>query len=253
MNSSLSVILLLACMSCLAQCTFDFSDSAVLSRLFRDVNILASDSFSGRKSGSEGEQKASRFITQSFQEAGLSAHGTGDSSFLQPFLISSVRIPRSSNTMKIAGRDEPVYAQYGFSPTAYSENGSMEGNSYTMIDLGRFMQPVQIKPGEIGLRVREAVRFALQQGNSAIILYNESKLNGFEKDSLYDRLQVKPEQGLVISVNSEIAGYLRGLMHNAALKGKAGFRKVSGWSNFWANFKIVMVGIDHLLVVGPDE
>jgi hypothetical protein len=35
--------------------------------------------------------------------------------------------------------------------------------------------------------------------------------------------------------------------------GEVGFRKVSGWSDFWANFGIVTEGIDHILTVGMEE
>jgi stage III sporulation protein SpoIIIAA len=118
-----------------------------------------------------------------------------------------------------------------------------------------------------------------------VILYNDSKLNGFEKDSLYDRLQVKPEHGLVISVNSEFAGYLQehpganiSLCVDVERKGIA-CNNVIGFTDNMApytviigahydhlglnrqgipvisftTFKIVTAGIDHLLVVGQDE
>ena len=51
----------------------------------------------------------------------------------------------------------------------------------------------------------------------------------------------------------DIERYLQGLLHNAATLHKVGYHKVSGWSNFNANLKIVIEGIDHLLTVGPDE
>ena len=208
MKSTLMVVLLLACMAGISQTTFEFSDSAVLSRLSRDVHILASDSFAGRKYGSDGERIASGYIIRSFKEAGLIPPGGNDSSFLQPFPIKSIRIPRTSNTMIIEGFNNPLYVQHDFSPTAYSGNGREEGHNYLLIDLARYGTPGQIKMGETGHSVRQAVQHAFQQGYNAVLLSNEGKLNGSEADSLYDRMHVKPENGLVVSVNSDIAIYL---------------------------------------------
>ncbi|MCX6266293.1 MAG: M20/M25/M40 family metallo-hydrolase, partial [Bacteroidetes bacterium] len=51
----------------------------------------------------------------------------------------------------------------------------------------------------------------------------------------------------------DIVKYLQGLLSYASPKGSVGFKKVPGWYDFSANFKIATAGIDHLLNVGADE
>ncbi|MCX6266294.1 MAG: hypothetical protein NTW16_02910, partial [Bacteroidetes bacterium] len=162
------VILLCSGLKCIPQTPFDFSESAVLARLSRDVHILASDSFAGRESGFEGEHKAYDYISRSFREAGLTPHGSNDTSFLQPFPLVTIRIPRNSNTMVMEGWETPLLAQYDFSPSAYSSNGQVAGNKYILIDLARFSKPMQMKQGEAGTSLRQLIRQAFQEGNSAV-------------------------------------------------------------------------------------
>ena len=203
------VIFLFFIAACMSQETFNFIDSAVLTRLSRDVHILASDSFAGRKSGSAGEQKAYRYIISCFQEAGLKPAGIADSSFLQSFPIESLSIPPGSNTFEIEGRSDRTILNYDFSPTAYSANGRMEGNNYILVDLSQFREHKQKLRNDTLPSLRQVVRNAFQQGNSAVIFLNEWLLQGPDADSLYNRLKVKPEKGLVISVNYDIAAYLQ--------------------------------------------
>jgi len=187
---------------------FSFSDSAVQSRLMRDVHILASDSFAGRKSGTTGEQKAGRYIADAFKAAGVTPKGSSDSSYLQPFPIEWFTVPRDSNSLNIEGYKGSAFPQYDFSPTAHSSNGRFEGNSYILIDLARFRNLPRQMPGETGNDVSEEIRKAFQNGNSAVILYNEWSLDRRDRNSLYDRRNIRPLTGLVISVNPDIASYL---------------------------------------------
>jgi aminopeptidase YwaD len=209
MKQFLTAIFLLLRATCMSQEEFSFSDSAVLSRLLRDVHILASDSFAGRKSGTAGELKAGSYIIGAFKEAGVTPPGSSDSSYLQPFPIGWVTVPRDSNSLIIEGYKGSAYPQYDYSPTAYSSDGSIEGNSYILIDLARFRNPPQQMPGETGNAVSEEIRIAFQKGISAVILYNEWSLNRSDRNSLYNWRKVKPLKGLVISVNPDIASYLQ--------------------------------------------
>ena len=203
MNRFLTFIALVSSAACLAQERFLFSDSAVMARLTHDMYILASDSFSGRQSGSSGEEKSYRYIIGNFRESGLTPHGMGDSSFLQPFAIEGVTIRRGLNSMKIDGYSGTVVVQAGFSPTAYSSNGQAEGKKYLLVDLARFNDQKD-SPSSL----RKVIRDAFQAGNSMVILYNDHLMQSPEADSLYNRRKVKPEQGLVVSVNDEIGAYL---------------------------------------------
>lgn len=51
--------------------------------MIKDVSFLASDALEGRQTGTKGEVKAATYISQRFQEIGLSKKGT--QGFLQPF------------------------------------------------------------------------------------------------------------------------------------------------------------------------
>lgn len=59
------------------------SQELLIARLTEDVNILASDAFEGRATGSEGEKRAAEYIASRFREAKLSPKG--DSLWFQDF------------------------------------------------------------------------------------------------------------------------------------------------------------------------
>lgn len=191
----------------MSQVPFSFSDSAVLARLSQDVSILTNDSLAGRKAGSYEEKKASGYIIRGFREAGLEP-GATDTSFLQPFPVESFNIPRGLNTMSMDGWDKTLFVQYHFSPAAYSGDGHMEGNNYMLLDLSHFNWDRQAPSGELIVSLRQSIREAFQRGSAAVILYNDDFVEGPEADSLYDRLHVKAEKGIVIAVSHEVASYL---------------------------------------------
>lgn len=193
----------------MSQANFSFSDSAVLSRLSRDVHILASDSFAGRKSGTEAEKKASLYIISCFREAGLTTAGTGDSSYLQPFPVASYTTPRDSNTLSIEGYQETILFRRDFCPAAYSANGLVNTKRYIMIDLDPARVPVKKMPRDTSASLSDTIRKAFQQGHSCVILYNEGLLAPVERRLLYARGKVKPGDGPVISVSPGIAAFLQ--------------------------------------------
>jgi Zn-dependent M28 family amino/carboxypeptidase len=111
-----------------------FSDSAVVARLRQDVFTLASDSFAGRESGTEGELMACRYISAKFAEAGLDPKGTDSGSFLQPFPNTWVKFA-DSNRLTVAGITFWPYDDFGL--TGYSASGSATGKISDVGDLSR--------------------------------------------------------------------------------------------------------------------
>ena len=209
MKQWLTVTFLFSFGICVSQDRFSFSDSAVLSRLSRDIHVLASDSFAGRKSGTGAEQKASRYIINCFREAGLTSTGAAESSFLQPFPIVSFTIPRDSNTLSIDGFQGKILLRQEFCPTAYSASGLVKGNRYILIDLSKYISPDKSIPGDTVAALREAIRNAFRQGYQLVFVFNEELLDLDKRHALYNREKINPDEGLVISVNSEIASYLQ--------------------------------------------
>ena len=253
MNRVFLAIFLFSAAACMSQETVNFSDSAVLARLSRDVHVLCSDSLAGRKSGSAGEEKAYKYISRCFREAGLAPCAMNDSSFLQSFPIENLSIPFKSNSFTIEGLDIAPRLHFKFSPVAYSANGRMEGNKYIVVDLSGFRKKQQRKSNTIFKSLRQVIRDAFQQGNSAVILTNEWMLKSQKTDSLYNWADVKSEQGLVISVNDDISEYLQNhpgvnisIMVEVVRKSTI-FHNVVGFINNGAPYTIIIgAHYDHL-------
>ena len=129
-NNLFLLIFVLSAFSVKPQTVSDFSDSAVQSRLKRDVFALASDSMQGRNSGTEGERKAYEYIIGQFKEAGLSPMGT-DSAWLQPFPYR-VRKVVAGSRLSISGTALTRFDDFGvvgFSATGITSGGIVDVRS----------------------------------------------------------------------------------------------------------------------------
>ncbi len=111
-----------------SQTTFTFSDSAVLSRFKTDICTLASDSFQGRNSGTEGERMAYEYLIRQFETAGLEPKGT-DGSYLQPF--PEISRTMGANTLSVSGKELRSYWDFGVMD--FSGSGSASG---VIVDAG---------------------------------------------------------------------------------------------------------------------
>lgn len=78
MKKIISIIILLLIISC-----NKVNSEKEYDTMIEDVSFLASDALEGRQTGTKGEVKAATYISQRFQEIGLSKKGT--QGFLQPF------------------------------------------------------------------------------------------------------------------------------------------------------------------------
>jgi hypothetical protein len=61
------------------------ADQVLQTRLTQHVGVLAADSLEGRRTGTEGEKKAVRYITAQYEAFGIP--GAGSAGYLQPFEI----------------------------------------------------------------------------------------------------------------------------------------------------------------------
>lgn len=77
------------------------SEKNQLNRIQEDVTFLASDNLEGRQTGTQGEKKAAKYITNRFKELGLQAKGTKD--YLQPFTFKPKTNPHDEVKFDVNG------------------------------------------------------------------------------------------------------------------------------------------------------
>lgn len=70
-------------------------------RIKEDVAFLASDALEGRQTGTEGEKKAAKYISERFEELGLLAKGT--TNYLQPFTFKPKTNPHDEVKFDVNG------------------------------------------------------------------------------------------------------------------------------------------------------
>ncbi len=110
--------------------SFPMDDPAIRSRISHDVHVLASDSLEGRRSGTEGEKKASRYIIEKFREAGLKPMGNDSGSWLQsfPYQRSNRETRYKYNHLSVPGKEYLYYHDFG--PTSLSADGTFTGTLF---------------------------------------------------------------------------------------------------------------------------
>ena len=71
-----------------------------------DVEVLASDAYEGRQTGSEGEQKAATYISKRFKDIGLEAKGTNG--FTQAFSFKPKTDPHQEVNYTVKDGDSTI-------------------------------------------------------------------------------------------------------------------------------------------------
>lgn len=95
----------------------------VMDSLKKHIIILSHDSLEGRETGTAGEEKAYRYLSQQFRKLGLLAAGTQD--YLQPFRFTARILMGKNNSMVLNGKK--FSPGKDFYPLAYSANASVKG------------------------------------------------------------------------------------------------------------------------------
>lgn len=102
-----------------------FGSGMMEQRIKKDVYVLASDSFHGRETGTDGEKLASDYIIKQFKDIGL-VPLMANKSYLQPFDFT--------DGLKASAKNELIINQKTFKlgkdfyPLSYSSNTSIEGD-----------------------------------------------------------------------------------------------------------------------------
>ena len=99
----------------------DLEREAIAANLLRDINVLASDEFSGRKPGTDGETRTVAFLIDKMQSAGLTS-GTNDpgSAWRAPVDLVSTAPGSSEITFQTEGQTVPVGPEQGAAFTSAS-------------------------------------------------------------------------------------------------------------------------------------
>lgn len=169
---------------------------AVKDSLKKHITILAHDSLEGRETGSAGEEKAYRYLSQQFRKLGLLAAGTQD--YLQPFTFTARILMGKNNSMVLNGKK--FSPGKDFYPLAYSANVSVRGevikagygiiaydlnhNDYEGKDVKGKIVMLEISSPEGNnphskfashLDLRSKIDKAIEQGAAGIIFINTKK------------------------------------------------------------------------------
>lgn len=97
-------------------------DKQLVANLQAHVQYLASDELQGRRTGTQGEALAMKYISDKFKEAGLSPKGTNG--YQQPFVINEGKQVNPSTHLLVGGQTLTLYKE--FFPFAFSGNASLE-------------------------------------------------------------------------------------------------------------------------------
>lgn len=100
------------------------NEQAVKDSLKKHITILAHDSLEGRETGTAGEEKAYRYLSQQFRKLGLLAAGSQD--YLQPFTFTARILMGKNNNMVLNGKK--FSPGKDFYPLAYSANASVKAD-----------------------------------------------------------------------------------------------------------------------------
>ncbi|MFO8067743.1 MAG: M28 family peptidase [Bacteroidales bacterium] len=109
----------------LAQSTVNFSDSAVVSRLEKDIYALADESMEGREAGTEGEMIAAKYIVSSMMDIGLEP--VFDESYLQDFEFVADFVYGDSCALKIGMQEYSSVVDFHILPNSADASVTAQG------------------------------------------------------------------------------------------------------------------------------
>src|SRR5215211_5112760 len=101
---------------------FKKEEKQIILNLQKHVQVLASDSLEGRRTGTPGEQKAASYISNEFKAIGLVQKGTDN--YYQPFEIDEGK--QISSTTRLVVDGQSLLLQKHFTPLAFSSNITIE-------------------------------------------------------------------------------------------------------------------------------
>ena len=157
-------------------------DRQLMADLQQHVAVLAHDSMQGRRTGTEGEQKAIAYISRQFTALGLAPKGTDG--FLQTFTINEGKGIGAATHLIVNGRELALGKEYF--PLVYSANINMEALPSMVLqepempwfwDLKETLQEATNNPHfDIHAAIKQRVNEIKAKGATALFLYNTSDI-----------------------------------------------------------------------------
>jgi hypothetical protein len=235
------------------------ADQVLQTRLTQHVGVLAADSLEGRRTGTEGEKKAVRYITAQYEAFGIP--GAGSAGYLQPFEIDEGKSYRNQTSLMIdrkllvGGKD--------YFPFAWSGEGKFESNASVAlseagdtwwIDIEPTMEINEENPHFIlGTHLQELAKGAAAKGAKSIIFFND----GSKPDSLSfnakDRSEMLSIPVIYLTAEAKKALAITDVSNPAVVAqvrfekiSRRGINVVSGIDNGAATTIVLGAHLDHL-------
>jgi aminopeptidase YwaD len=168
-------------------------DKTVIANLQKNIQILASDSLEGRRTGTAGEQKAVAYISNEFKNAGLLPKGSNG--YLQPFEINEGKQINPATKLIIDGQS--LSPGKHFIPFAFSANQRVEAlpsmaiqevGMPWFIDVKEIVEAQANNPHfDIYSYVKTKAKDAKQKGANALFVYNSSNVK--------DNIEIESKDG----------------------------------------------------------
>ncbi len=176
--SYLIIALLVAC-SASKQGSLSKSGKELQNNLRLHVQYLADDKLEGRRTGTQGEVLAMRYIAARFDKAGLEPKGTNG--FIQEFTIEEGKTYDSSS-VELLVNDKSLKVRTDFFPLPYSANATLntqgspalrEKGEAWFLDVAELLEDNKTNPHfDIHSEIKKAADKNARKGATALIVYN---------------------------------------------------------------------------------
>ena len=240
----------------------DASDSITKESLMSHVEVLASDDFLGRATGTEGEEKAMNYLVNELKELGATS-GVEDGSYVQPFPLVGQKTSNHQMRISRSGRSS-------LNPTFFEDFVAWPSDEATKVDI----QNAELVYVGYGIQAPEENWDDFKEedvsGKILVIKNNDPEYDddmfGGRARLFYGRYTYKYEKakemgalGAIIIHTTETAGYGWNVVSNGwsrerfNVKGSGGDEsqtKVSAWMTYDASnamFNLAGLDIDEML------
>ncbi|MFZ9694553.1 MAG: M20/M25/M40 family metallo-hydrolase [Chitinophagaceae bacterium] len=191
-RSHLSLFVLVLLVACSPSAKLNKENLSLENKLRAHVGYLADDKLEGRRTGTAGEKLAAEYISQKFQNLGLTPKGTDG--FLQAFSVNEGKKMKEETSLIIAEKNMTAGKDFFVFP--FSANGTIQGQitigvlevgSPWFIDVNTVIEDNASNPHfDLPGYVYDFSKIAKQKGATAVFWYNsgnkEDKLTFNAKD-----------------------------------------------------------------------
>ena len=234
-------------------------DKQLIANLQKHVQILASDSLEGRRTGTPGEQKAIAYISNEFKTVGLQQKGT--TGYYQPFEIDEGKQIATGTRLVVDGQSLSLNKH--FIPFVFSPNISIEALASMAIqevgvpwfvDLKELVEANAKNPHfDIYSTLKTQAKEKKEKGATALFVYNTSTTKEDIEFNSKDRSELAPIPVIYLTTEA-VKKYFND--HQATLdinmkidivaKKRQGTNVVGSIDNKAVNTVIIGAHFDHL-------